>query len=394
MKAETFEQLPAGSLAARDYAAQQDRGDAVQFVRDGVAASGRDPADLTYEVQLAKMGPGKIDVVEYFRYRMHEHDATGRRRFVSDRLHWLIHQQCNDAELSAVTESKWTCTRELEEAGLPTIPILAVLNPGQAGRPGARTVSTPAQLDDFLRSATRPLFAKPDELLGSFGAMRLTGFDGEAVEANGVAVPLQDVLDTWLAGVGYVVQPLVENHERIRELARGLATIRTVNFVGPDGHRTSHAIYKIPAGGNVADNFWRKGNLLADVDVETGVIRRVVRGAGPYRELLEAHPDTGRILRGFQVPLWDEVMALNEACMRHFSGLAYQTLDIAVTDDGPVIVEVNAGGSFDLPQVATGQGFWTPETGVFFEAHGVDLGRWKPEDVGLDTYHVVDLAAL
>ena len=71
MKVESLDQLPAESLAARDHAAQQDRGDVVQLVRDGVAASGRDPADLTFEVQLAKMGPGKLDAAEYFRYRLH-----------------------------------------------------------------------------------------------------------------------------------------------------------------------------------------------------------------------------------------------------------------------------------------------------------------------------------
>ena len=37
------------------------------------------------------------------------------------------------------------------------------------------------------------------------------------------------------------------------------------------------ASWKIPSGETVADNFWRSGNMLAGIDVETGKIIRVLR---------------------------------------------------------------------------------------------------------------------
>jgi len=51
-----------------------------------------------------------------------------------------------------------------------------------------------------------------------------------------------------------------------------------------------------------ADNYWRGGNLLANLDVETGVIRRVVRGKGVALEELADHPGTGQKLAGLALP--------------------------------------------------------------------------------------------
>ncbi|MEK9661332.1 MAG: hypothetical protein VW644_06305 [Alphaproteobacteria bacterium] len=45
-------------------------------------------------------------------------------------------------------------------------------------------------------------------------------------------------------------------------------------------------------------------------------------------------------------------------------------MDIAITRDGPVLIEINTGGGFDLPQLASGEGFLTDEVGEFFRACG------------------------
>jgi len=51
-----------------------------------------------------------------------------------------------------------------------------------------------------------------------------------------------------------------------------------------------------------ADNYWRGGNLLANLDVDTGVIRRVVRGKGVALEELANHPGTGQKVAGLALP--------------------------------------------------------------------------------------------
>ena len=110
--------------------------------------------------------------------------------------------------------------------------------------------------------------------------------------------------------------------------------------------------------------------MIADVDPDTGVIRRAVRGKASKLTALTHHPETGTQLVGFQIPFWRELLAINDACARLYAEVRYHTLDIGITDTGPIIVEVNTGGAFDLPQFASGRGFLTDEVMEFFQRCG------------------------
>src|SRR3546814_6108285 len=93
-------------------------------------------------------------------------------------------------------------------------------------------------------------------------------------------------------------------------------------------------------------------------------------GTGPGMEEFQQHPATGQQLVGTRLPHWQEVRRVNDACARLFAPVRYQSLDIALTDAGPVVVEVNVGGSFVLPQMASGQGLLTEETRDFLVGCG------------------------
>jgi hypothetical protein len=96
----------------------------------------------------------------------------------------------------------------------------------------------------------------------------------------------------------------------------------------------------------------------------------VVRGKGLDLEELNDHPQTGKPLVGLALPHWSKLRKINDACARLFAPMRYLSLDIALTADGPVIVEVNMGGGFDLPQLASGSGLLTDEFVSFFQACG------------------------
>ena len=120
--------------------------------------------------------------------------------------------------------------------------------------------------------------------------------------------------------------------------------------------RACYAIWKIPVGNNAADNFWREGNMLGLVDIESGRVTRVVQGIGPDQREVEVHPDSGARIIGADLPDWG---ALTSLCLKHaasLSGLRLQAWDIAMCPEGPVAMEVNIGGDVNLPQLASGAG--------------------------------------
>ena len=58
---------------------------------------------------------------------------------------------------------------------------------------------------------------------------------------------------------------------------------------------------------------------------------------------------------------------------QYFSGLKFQSWDIGLTDQGPVVVELNPGSSFILPQLAEGRGFLTDDFLEFLRDCGCKL---------------------
>lgn len=68
--------------------------------------------------------------------------------------------------------------------------------------------------------------------------------------------------------------------------------------------------------------------------------------------------------------MWDQVPDLARACAPIFLPIRYQSMDIAIAPAGPMLIEINTGGSFTLPQFASGRGFLTDKVREFFREYG------------------------
>jgi hypothetical protein len=135
-----------------------------------------------------------------------------------------------------------------------------------------------------------------------------------------------------------------------------LWSVRLLVFHGATGPVIHRAVAKIATGTNAADNFWRPGNMLGAIEVETGTIWRVVSGTGAGLSINPSHPDTRQPILGIEIPGWVKIKELVQAAAPVFAGVRTQSWDIALTVSGPVFLEVNFGGDLNLAQLATGQG--------------------------------------
>ncbi len=327
------------------------------------------PAMIGDQWRLSR-GIGRLNSRDYFRYRLYRPGLApaDKAAFISENLHWPVANLCCDRNWRAATGDKWLSYLILGAAGIATPPTQAVYDTTARSFGATRKLSNATDLGHFLATEARyPLFAKPNSQLASFGAFAIQSFgDGLAQLHSGEAMPASDIAAKLMGQVSYVLQDRITNHPAIAAFADGLATVRLVNFVESDHVNTYFAALKIPANGNVADNFWRPGNLLANVDVATGKVTRVISGHGPD----EREVETGL---GLEIPFWREALELNQRAARLFAPVAYNSLDMCLTPNGPLVVEINSSGSFDLPQSASGKGMLTTEVLQFFARKG-----WKP----------------
>ncbi len=99
------------------------------------------------------------------------------------------------------------------------------------------------------------------------------------------------------------------------------------------------ACLKCGRGEAAVDNF-HAGGIAWPLDLQTG------RVCGPGRDNrslqeYEYHPDSAVRMMGFSVPYWQEVLRCVLSCMDQVPSLGYVGWDIAVTGEGPELVEGN-----------------------------------------------------
>lgn len=148
----------------------------------------------------------------------------------------------------------------------------------------------------------------------------------------------------------WLVEERLFNHPRVLELspAKALQTLRVVTFVDRHGDVSVLAAqWRLASASAVIDNFCfgTNSSLLCNVLPESGEIEVAYRGKNfPYEFGLDAtsrHMETGEILVGKRVPLWDEVVRLARRAALEFLPARSIGWDVAVTTSGPVVVEGN-----------------------------------------------------
>lgn len=148
---------------------------------------------------------------------------------------------------------------------------------------------------------------------------------------------------------GFVIQQRVRNHPALRDLSNTnyLQTVRIVTAIGPAGHvEILIGNFKIIAGSASTDNYagGTTGNLTAEIVLESGRFG-IVMGLGEgrlHQKQHAVHPVTGRCFADFELPYWRESCALARSAARHFLPLLTVGWDVAITPDGPLLIEGNA----------------------------------------------------
>lgn len=353
---------------------QRDKPTTANWLRHARKISGRRPMELVGEFLRLHRGPGKLTLPEYVEYGVYDrtsYSSEAQARFITNTLHWPITRTCCDMTWQATTEDKWLCARILARSEVRVPETLAVIDTSGRSYPATRRISTAAELRAFMNSGLLPVFGKENRGICSYGALLVEEASDAGLRLRGEGwIEYEAFLAEFIGSTPYLLQPLERNHSFLDRYTGSLATVRVCMIVTEHSIEVPFAVLKVPSQDNVADSFWRPGNLACGLEVGSG---RIVTARTRHRFGTTdhaTHPETGATLVGETLPLWDAVLDLARACAPIFAPARYQSMDIAITPDGPVLIEINTGGGFDLPQLATGQGFLTDEVREFFRACG------------------------
>jgi hypothetical protein len=327
-----------------------------------------DMAKLTF-------GPGKVSAEEYFDLRLFDDKqlaGVDKREFVGMRGSKTIGLAANRNEhWYAVVSDKLTFYTLMNGYGLPSIRQKALYHP-RLNLPALGMLHTAADIEAFLsRPENLPVFGKPCWSSLSLGTVAIEGLDqttGELLLSGGKRVTPAALAAEIVASYpkGYMLQERLMPHPGLDALiGPRIGTIRVYTIVGKDGPEVFRTCWKVPAGASMADNFWRKGNMLAALDQATGEVKRVICGAGLNQVEVESHPDTGARLVGSRIPGWDDILKTALWAARVVSHVPLIGWDIAQTDRGPVLVEANNTPDFRLVEMCERRGIYDDRMKAF-----------------------------
>lgn len=276
------------------------------------------------------------------------------KRKISKRNLVAIQSHLNPPELHPVTENKVAFEMMMRQKGVPIVPSLAVFFKGYGG---------------FLKDGTLPLgrcqwLEKLEPILPEYFVVKpSSGAIGVGLKfykkqenhlkclVSGELLMLEALLER-LNGDGYyssyMFQPRLRNASDIQLVtgSNALETLRVITLLTTVGEPQILAAYwRLSGKGSFTDNFrlGQGGSLVCIVALDKGkVIKATARAPDGHYSTVHYHPVTNHPLDSIQLPEWGRIREIVHQAARVLIPIRTIGWDIAMTDQGPVVIEANA----------------------------------------------------
>ncbi len=261
---------------------------------------------------------------EYFLLQLNEKTNEEIGEYISDFEHVIIAEKMNRARNQAIFDDK---SLTVKHFGRYYHRAYIFVSSTQSGVHKMR---------DFSKNHGDFIF-KPVEMAGGGGI--------EIVRANDIKT-FEKVSDKLLKHYknGALVEELIKQVPEMNRLhPASVNTLRIPTIrVSNDETVIFHPFLRVGRGDSVVDNA-SSGGIICALDPDTGV---VIAAADERGRTYETHPETGCQLIGFQVPRYSEAVARAKELAEVIPSNRYTGWDLALTENGWVMIEGNARGQF------------------------------------------------
>ena len=150
------------------------------------------------------------------------------------------------------------------------------------------------------------------------------------------------------------LEELVIQHPGMNELCdKSVNTMRIMTFNDNGKPRIIWMGLRVGNGINAVDNFHAKG-MGVNIDINTGKL--VGNAIDKDLNEFEEHPTSHVKFDGFQIPCFEEAKQMVLKASLRSDKILVVGWDVAISENGPVIIEGNRRPGFDLVQVLSNRG--------------------------------------
>ena len=301
---------------------------------------------------------------EYYQFEFEKRDESFRNSFLCLNEQRLYLDYLNPIRYYALARNKYLAHKMLEDTGVRKSDLYCYY------QPEARYIASnknASNLDEVLRileaKKVQSCVIKTTESSHGDNVWVIKGIDykdGDAVLTRFDGKEL--LLSSVLGQDALIFESVVHQTRQFADFNESsVNTVRFMTTLYPDGSVKIIATFiKIGRAGKCVDNAGGGGNVDVCVDTETGEVKYAIQYDG-WRNIkdIDRHPDSGNQLNGVIIDNWQAIKEEVKKFQQAFPYCKAAGWDIAITDEGPVVIEVND--------------FWD-RTGQYFIRRG-----WKDE---------------
>lgn len=261
---------------------------------------------------------------EYFLFEFYKLNTIGRNQFVTDKVRYSYYFFWNDEKNEEIFWNKGKSYEMFKSYYKRECLFVKNTEDNKA-------------FTSFLQKNNNRLVIKPLYLSMGRGVKAVCA---KQLLDDGI----ESLLDIDLYKDGFILEEFVEQSDKLAVLhPSSLNTIRICSVKIGDEVFIASAYLRIGRGGSFVDNA-KAGGIIAVIDSSTGIV--VNSGTMNMKKPLIIHPDTGVQIVGFKIPNWNELFEFVKELSDIVPTNRYTGWDLALTDNGWVLIEVNSTGGF------------------------------------------------
>lgn len=178
--------------------------------------------------------------------------------------------------------------------------------------------------------------------------------------------------ENWKKG-HYIVQQVVRQHPRMDAMnPHSVNTVRMITFLTIDGGvEILSSMLRTSSGENPVDNF-KSGGIVIGIDISEGTLKEHGYLKPEHGTIVMEHPVTRTRFSGFRIPFWDDVIETAVRAQQVFHYLKSIAWDLAISQQGPLLIEGNIEWGTAGIQAANG-GLLNKKNRTLFAQYGLNI---------------------
>ena len=281
----------------------------------------------------------KLSIKEYYYYHFDSCSEDFRSTFLpysKAEDYWRI---LNPNKYSALARDKFLSHCILEKLGIPHSELICAYC-DEIGRDGNGLFSNIDNITNALRNAQVDKFVvKPAADTSHGDGVRI--YDKQQIkELSGGPISIADILVSSIT----LFERIVKQSEQMSSFnSSSVNTIRIVTALYPDKTvKIIGSFLKIGRAGSCIDNAGNGGNVDCGVNHENGELFNAIEfNSWDDIKSIKTHPDSNVKIDGTKIDNWDSIVTEVKSFQSRFHWLKCIGWDVAITEEGPVIIEIN-----------------------------------------------------